>query len=1067
MGQTNILIMIHNDNDTDNDNDINTKQDPSLTTIEFDKVENDGSFLDFIGCNNVSEQYKESITILNKILDVVANRYGFDQYGAKSWQTYYEHAINGVHQIVQLQHVIFDPLPSHDPRSLTFFKTLCVSYLIHDINKFKWITKEGNELWSAETVTKELDDINALTDGLLIDEFFTDWKSHVNDMITLIRGHSVIHNHLGRALVSGNDEWIPLSLKTMFNKEELKRGIDVMQLVDIIDLIHDLSADKVTFIGYDEHGHDKKCLINQQTLIKRIEDRLSRLARVQIKLETVRVTMNVSKFTNVMLNSIVTVLRRKLEMTPLLVFTNGFYVFGHRQVMDELMSDVDKIPTIKEAVASEFVRTIDDLMMSRITDDKFLYDITGQGIKIKDYAFQKPNEKHKMKTILEYLARTLPPFKYDPRKPKVSSRYKIFHDVTSKKKKVNKMDTFLSREIQEREPMIRKWENGDNTDLLENDELWKMARFAHTVFVNILKLHERSGNTKIDQCSIMREFLESMNVFDDLASVYDKSDRNSYFYRFAFFQFVGDALYSKGMTMDDIAPLLITYMMTKMDELTIDEHSIPDPLSFVNDHVHLFNEGVSSTDLIRPSDAMNVSTCSACGTQLKHVGSLNKDREHYKWRSQYVSDGISVQKFSNMLIAGESKQPTRMVCTACKWRFYLDKILAIVSGKGIDSFFPTFYFKKGKPFEMIMGIQSALERLKDDPDARAFRIDLRTFASDRSWKINVKTNKGYGFSLPRIPNEICGSIPITWRIKNDKSLTVQYWDVLINTLIMTIKLNLKVTLSRLKNDHENMLGTNSVLLHDVPSEFSWFLHGKRTLTRDEARLIVDMMQLIEETVKNVLNKDGKKMKDYQKYCIEFLRCVNINVLNGFNFLDASLRDNKNIKEASHMYVRELITDHVNHMYELKQQIGGMINMASTSRETKTVSIIQQMGELKLTGQGYSDHQKARAIDVVFGEIKLAHGKARIDDILASASHKIMIFLDNDAKQRGYHVGKKTIEKIEKFMELFNELLHVEYNGILQTMYRNRFNIRSAYICYVDTAIRKRSDEKKNGENHDD
>ena len=132
-------------------------------------------------------------------------------------------------------------------------------------------------------------------------------------------------------------------------------------------------------------------------------------------------------------------------------------------------------------------------------------------------------------------------------------------------------------------------------------------------------------------------------------------------------------------------------------------------------------------------------------------------------------------------------------------------------------------------------------------------------------------------------------------------------------------------------------------------------------------------------------------------------------------------------------------------------------------ELETLSSIQQMAILNLRGDGFSDYQKAKALDIAFETVKNVPRDMKKEDIFAAASKKIFTFLDNDIKKRypqGQGAGEKTIKKIEQFINLFRKLCKEEYHNSLRQMYKNRFPIRSAYLWYIDQVIRQNIEKKK-------
>lgn len=123
-------------------------------------------------------------------------------------------------------------------------------------------------------------------------------------------------------------------------------------------------------------------------------------------------------------------------------------------------------------------------------------------------------------------------------------------------------------------------------------------------------------------------------------------------------------------------------------------------------------------------------------------------------------------------------------------------------------------------------------------------------------------------------------------------------------------------------------------------------------------------------------------------------------------------------------------------------------------KTKKISIIEKMVALNLSGQGSSDYQKAKALDVLFNTIREAESKKMEDECLSIASKRIERFLSQQYK-RNY------LPDIEIFMSLFNTLLQKEpWNGDLKRIYRDRFLIRDTYLWNMDLMIHEKAQAKK-------
>ena len=861
--------------------------------------------------------YNEAINQLNMIFDVVRERYNFMQYGLKTKETYYTHAVKGIHHILQLQGLIFEHSPQDNEESLEKLKLFCLSYLIHDLNKFEWNKgKSLSELWSVKTVLFELESIDSISSKKIISIFFSKWKEFINDIYLLVVSHSRIHRYSGRIAFSDVKDIFGIDitpLNTKLSKQDLSTAINLMQLVDILDLIKELSFQQVKVECVDKNEKEYVENIHQGEILKHCQERLSQITKESIVFEKISVTMNASKFSNVILNCAIEILGEEFKIYPLLTFTNGILVFAKRVDMEHALKN-EIMDKIQQKIADRLVEIIDDLMMKKINEKNFLYSITGQGVKLGKYIYQQPHEKKKMRDLLKHLSEKLEPFAYKSgaKSGAGASRYtSVFNS-----------NQYIKDNIKSH-ALIQKWKGGKNWDLLEDDLRWRMARYCHTIYITVLKLYQRNSQ-HVDQAKLMQEFLDGLEIFPELSEIYDQSTDLPTWYRFSFFHIVGDVLALKLKTMEDITPILIDLVLKKMDVLSIEDKTIPNPLEFVKEHIHMFRTPTSSFNLIQHTNPNNKILCSSCGKRMESLGSIKKNQTHYKLYSEHVSDGIAVQKFTNFKIAGEKKEPVRMICESCKWRFYLNKILSLVAGK-FAKIFATFYLPDGYPFAIVRGIQLSLEKFKNDPNyedsVSAFMIDFKKFKEkDNRNDIYARPQKAYGFALPSILEEICGSIPFSWKIDQKLTVNEQYWNLTKQVIALSVQTGLKVVASKLKNEYEELLGKDDVLIQDIPSDYKWLFGNTIRLSLENARAILNIMLKIEDVIKSILTKD------IEKNCVAMVKNLQLGHLETIYYLDSLIRSPSSraskAKNSGYkiMMLRTDILSKLKEIYELKSKI---------------------------------------------------------------------------------------------------------------------------------------------------
>lgn len=783
--------------------------------------------------------WNDDVAALNHVIESVKERYSIDQYGAKSGQTYFEHATNGIHSIVQLLPHASIPSPFDDGESMLLMKTLCLSYLIHDLNKMPWNPKEKELLWHKDIVLKELETINGLTDEKLVDAFFPAWREYINDITTFIKGHSRIFSERGDETLQ---DAMPVDRKCKLAEDDMTLGVDVMRLVDIIDLIRHPSMKEFVVKGMDEHGNDVEKIVSHDNLFKWINKLLSDVVGRRMKTSTVRVTKEASRFTNVLLNQAIVALANR-EIYPLRLFTTGMVVFGSKESFNDFYTE-GEMDALKNEIGDLFADKIVEFL-TRDDNMDTLYNVESQGIKFVEFVYQRPNASRKMRRVMEYLADHVQPVAHKPDDLDKSSRYNAS----------TKLHEYIPESV-ENDPVFAEWERGENTALLENDTIWKLGRYVNTAFITVPYMYKTWKNENIDQVDLMKEMLELLGIFDRLKTVYNKPENISTVYRYYFSHVIGKALMDEGKTMDDIKEPLIQFLVDKLEACEIDEAFMENPVEFVDDHLQVFTTSASSADLVQATDPGNDIQCTACGKRLKKLKSKKDTENAYKWKSQFVPKGVPVEKFSNFLPAGMASKAVRMVCDSCKWRYYLDVILATVDGKKIDTWYCTFYPRDGLPYDAIKSIQQQVQRIKahgEDAET-SFRV------VPENSHLNVETRKGYGFQLPSIPEEICGSITIDWKIKNNP-VNEQFWEVLQQVLLIATRTGMRCVITKLRNDYEDLIGEEKdIIFQDVPQDFKQLLGGKDWLSFDDASIALSVMDKIDDVINQTVKKDHQKHK---------------------------------------------------------------------------------------------------------------------------------------------------------------------------------------------------------------
>lgn len=869
------------------------------------------SFDQLIDEYSSEENYKELIKNLQLIINKAKQKYSeIVQWGAKTGQTYFEHANNGVYIILQMQDYFFGDTV-HNDRAMLLLKLHILSYIVHDLNKIiDDKEKKSEDIWTQSTLIGELEKIN---DDKCIDFFLPDWKSHINDMISLIRGHDHTWKN-GECLFSDVIPSYNPDYSVTLTKHELQRGCKIMLFTDIIDLIHSPSAKKIGMHvkskdgkWYDKDGNPNMRFIDYGMLLERLRVLLSDLCGDEMVMDTVQVTMFASSFTNIMMNTVLSTLSSKWKIHPLKVFTNGAIVFGSRKSFDKAKSAMQ---SLKEDIGKSFIENIENLFDGKYEN---LITLTGQGIKFDEFIFKQPNNIAKIEKIFRYTfqEKKIGGLSFDHSdndKANKSSRWKNRLSI----KKYLDSETLSNPIFNKWKLNIDKWDRADENlrNLMKDEELWKVGRMVHTCYVSYRRIVEISTNSvPKNVADIMKTILEKLGILEDLKDVYNKGDGNFYAYDGGISMITGDLLVNKYKRDSDyVLQCIIDILKDATLKYPIKDNWIPDPIMLMDRYIKLFSIPQSSANLIQHNESENKEVCCVCGQRLK---------EAEEWKAQFVSDGFPVQKFSNFLDAGKKKEPKRVVCSPCKFRFYVEKMLPIIAPKNI--YYPIFYYRNGIPYYHVQCIQSELNSERKElleKGKKAFRsIDNKSYIDISKYhsKVNITERDGYGYLLPNFILEICGSIPMRW-IDDNSRQSEMFFDLMQNVLEMSYQLNIPATVTKVRNECESLIIDPQVMMYvqDTPQIYRWCISEK--MNENQTHIVREILYLVTKISWDVFPTEGKSglRKSPLTWYVKLFTSITRGKLEAINCIMQEKRENAYMLN---------VEKYLSRIYELQSQIG--------------------------------------------------------------------------------------------------------------------------------------------------
>jgi CRISPR-associated protein Csc3 len=234
---------------------------------------------------------KEEPSVFKDYLDLVAHQglmayKAILQWGGKEGQSLYTHVLNGVFVLETLR----EPLGLNDTESCVLY----TAFTIHDINKV--LDQEGHfsDLATQESIAAEIERLD-------LKEFFPDWQAYIQDIVSLVRGHSGHHHSGGERWNVKRDPVYGLGL------ERVNALLHLMRAADVIDLSHTLEEQthKLDFLG-----HLNAHLVDSGRA-------------TQYELFAHRLTEQRGILTNVIHNAIAAELRGRFGLIPLLYYPDG------------------------------------------------------------------------------------------------------------------------------------------------------------------------------------------------------------------------------------------------------------------------------------------------------------------------------------------------------------------------------------------------------------------------------------------------------------------------------------------------------------------------------------------------------------------------------------------------------------------------------------------------------------------------------------------------------------------------------------------------------------------------
>ena len=927
---------------------------------------------------------KEEPSVFKDYLDQVANQSllpykAVFQYGDKKGESLYTHVVNGVFVLETLRSALH--LGDDEAR------VLYTAFTVHDINKALGRQEAFGKLATRENIAAEIERLGLST-------FFPDWETCLEDITSLVRGHSA-HHH------SGGERWVVKRAPVYaLGLERVNALLHLMRAADVVDLSHTL----------EERSHKAAFLSHLNAYLA--DSGLP----VQYGFFTHRLTEMRGLLTNVIHNVIVTELRDRYGLVPLLFYPDGVAYLIERE------RKLTIGPTERQRMARRIAETI-----SSMTEAKF-----------REFIRSTP---HGIKVDAKCLELGVP-------------FGRIWREIYN----------LVQRRTFDPDDLERKARERAERNFEKNAQIVPQA--AGEV-ERLLAAPERlvtSDPARLRASELARSFyiLLSTHFADQVSEPWKRIYRllevpEARWPIYAYF----DARYDRPYVLAQDLALPEEEVYRRLEaagtELMVEAGADEDP------KVILFDDYLARYALFGPDgrEAVDFADHLAhyVASQHKQCVYCSGPFPTAKWMTADVRSDITVQTFSNRLRGGPG-EPKKHICAVCQLQFLLEKLnYPTVRGEKTMYLHLFPYSFLTEPF--IQGLHRTVQRITTE-DTAVQALNLRHQEAMRSYlegkmippTFRARTAKDrpqpYGLYLPRYAETVGNLLifPVNPAGDND---TQRFLFVLWNALVLQRHFGVKVLLS---NSPVAPLGKeefSDLYVDNIPLTCRGLLpHNDYSQFKDGTQEPGTLPRLWEEVKHLFALHRWMRTTGRQDEMVALVRALAEGSLALFytseKLLEARVRSGQQTERGLTTWLSQQAFPHVEALALSK---GGVWM-------TKLSEVLRRLAEIAwqngLRGRSLEKSALLFPLDEVFQKLGHPGGAADREALIAAAVMDIFEHLSRIADER-YRPGRRKWEASKMFVEtFFSGVLDGVYSGNVRKLLADEKLLRSAFLFYVREQI---------------